>query len=379
VKAQAVWRRGMLGVLLACAIEAPVALAQPAQPDDASLPAALGGIRLDKRVRILTRDEQWVDGRYLGLRNDSLFVASGMEETGTAAADIRGLWTRERATWRGARVGGVVVGVAGGVVTPLFMYLLSQLCDTGTCDDDFGTGDYVAGALLGGLGGGLMGGLAGGLIGAAVPLWKLSYHATDATVGSPEAGELPESVVGIGPGAGDRPGDSEERIAVPLEDRQGGYGLCLGVMGGAADCAQGAVPYARAMLHVNVSPVWTLLPEVGFTLRNVRQTYAERCGSGDSAAWCKSSMSTSIRHIGLAARYSFGAGSRRPFVTGGVGGYIWNESFLGYHAGGGVALAADSRHPIEIELRWHAKLQRLVEDCPSQMVSATVGIMPATW
>jgi hypothetical protein len=336
---------------------------------------ALAGVEPGKYVRIEVGGAQRHEGHYLEVRNDSLCIAQGEWEIAVAARDVRALWTQERATRQGAIAGGITGGVTGAALGALLYALVTSICDTGDCPD-YSSGENVVAGLVGALAGGLSGGLAGGVIGAAIPRWVVRYRANEgATGGSADArGDASDE-------SGGRSGIAHargSRVPYRAEDRRGGYGLAMGSLSGASSCARNGAPYTRLMLHVNLTPRWTLVPEAGFTWRDLAQTSSTICGA-KSVSLCESSVSTFVRHLGLAARYSPNRGDTRPYLTVGAGGYAWNESFLGYNLGAGMMFAAKSDHPIELELRYHANLQRLVEECPSRLISLTAGVQVATW
>jgi hypothetical protein len=373
-----------LAVWIAAGLAAARASSEPAGEETtgglAAAPAtalrnALAEIEPGKYVRLEVGAGERLEGYYLEARNDSLCIAQDEWEVATALRDVRALWTRERATRTGAIAGGITGGVLGAAFGALAYALGTSLCDTGDCSD-YESGENVIWGLGGGLVGGLAGGLAGGVVGAAIPRWVVRYRTAEELTRGPEV-SIDERVADAGGSAGVEhkrqfPGSSRP------EHRRGGYGLGVGSMSGASDCTRNAAPYVRLMLHVNLSPRWTLVPEAGFTWGGIAQTATGVCAT-EPVVFCQYSMSTRVWHVGLAPRYSPFAGATRPYLTAGAGAYAWNESFLGYSAGVGTLLAAESRHPIELELRYHANLQRLVEECPSRLISLTASVQVATW
>lgn len=80
------------------------------------------------------------------------------------------LQTQGRATWTGAAVGAVVVGLGSAV-------LFSQLAGLACLDAEVNCrAPRLESALVGGLVGGAAGGVVGGLIGALIPRWQTIYR-----------------------------------------------------------------------------------------------------------------------------------------------------------------------------------------------------------
>jgi hypothetical protein len=315
-----------------------------------SLHDALTSVQPGTALRVSLEREE-VEGRLVSLQGDTLTLDVSGAQRRVPLAEARDVWRRMPATRQGAIVGGITGGILGAGLGALFYAVVTQGCDTGTCPDYSAAGNVLAG-LLGAAGGGAAGALAGGLIGSAVPAWSLCWASEGRSPVS-----APKFITQTGPR---------------------GFGFSFGVMAGAADCSRDGAPYTRFHLLVPVARRWTLVPEAGLTWVGLKQSSTYLCPGGYGAcAW--SSERTMVIHGGVAARYSFGRGPARPFLTGGLGGYRWNEGFIGYSLGCGMLLAATTKHPFEVDLRWHANIQRLVEPCPSRLLSLSLGWYPVTW
>jgi hypothetical protein len=144
----------------------PPAFAQTA--DTSRVGAVLGGACPGARVR-LYRDAGGPAQGICGPVTDARLV---VQEDGTTAAlpvtlaSVTYVFVEERATGRGARIGG---GIGAGTLMVMTYVVVRGLCEGGC------TGDLVVGLPLAALVGGGVGGLVGGGIGYLTKVWVRRY------------------------------------------------------------------------------------------------------------------------------------------------------------------------------------------------------------
>ncbi len=169
-----VWKKSRLLLAVVSALIPTVLLGQTPEGSRESSQEA-GGARLqavleqlvpDQRLRIETGDgEATVEGRYLGMEDDSLLLGTGARGVSMPTAEIERLWTRGRSTARGALVG----GGAGLVLGAVYGALISEV----TCAESSCTTLGLV-AAVGGVGA-ASGAALGALVGLAIPRWRLRF------------------------------------------------------------------------------------------------------------------------------------------------------------------------------------------------------------
>jgi hypothetical protein len=148
--------KSMIVAFLACTSILLVSHAN-AQPP----PESLLRLKPSANLRVETTSHQKIEGRFLRVTGDTLFLSARGEEPAVPLREMQGLWQRGRATKTGAIIVGAIVGtgfcvvVAGGGLNP----------DTRTHDSPVAA--FVIGAASGAL--------VGALIGAAIPKWHRRY------------------------------------------------------------------------------------------------------------------------------------------------------------------------------------------------------------
>jgi hypothetical protein len=120
------------------------------------------------RVRMSIRGGT-IEGRYLGLRLDTLVVETQDTAQLVPIGDVTGIWVKGRtkhATRRGAIWG---FGLGTGLAI-IFILRESDTCDYDCFDDPF-----VGGLLVGGIPGAILGSLVGTAVGAVRRPWRRLY------------------------------------------------------------------------------------------------------------------------------------------------------------------------------------------------------------
>ena len=111
-------------------------------------------------------------GRYQSSTTDSLLITNDMGESGVPIAAIDAIWVRGRATWKGAKIGGIVGGAAGTILG----ILVAVDCAKGVVSVGGGSGGCPLAIPVLGVVGAAAGGLVGAGLGTAFPKWHRRYR-----------------------------------------------------------------------------------------------------------------------------------------------------------------------------------------------------------
>ena len=136
---------------------------------DSGQAAAVRLINADAPVRLDASGLGRVQGRFIGSNSTSLTLSTGGgDSVQVPLADLERLWTRGRATRKGAligSVGGALLGIVGGL-------LISEVACNPTDGGDCTAAEVAAATgLLGGVGGAVL----GAWVGFAIPVWSLRF------------------------------------------------------------------------------------------------------------------------------------------------------------------------------------------------------------
>jgi hypothetical protein len=287
----------------------------------------------------------------------ALLTAAGSRRVDLARIDT--LWVMGRATMRGARVGALTGSIGLGLFAG-FVYVVGRsVCDTGTCDD-YDAGENVLITLYGAAIGAGAGALIGAGIGSAIPRWLVRYTA-------------PEPGAAGGPATG-CPDDQARAGAQGRTHGIGGLALHAGCAGGPTDCVTGRALYTSLGLMAEYKGPLSLGAEMGGLVPGLSRT------AGDPHDQYVSSQRNPLFHATGIARVRPGRHSARPYALAGMGFYSWGQQYLGYALGGGLHWCPPgAARDLEIEVRWHGNLQRLVEPCAPEFLSVSVGTRLARW
>lgn len=329
--------RRAAALLLPLLIAAPAFAAAPPAADFAAACAALpDGATL--RLRLL--DGTIVEGRAAGWDGVRLCLMRpdgvAAEGDGSVAA---ALWVRERQTVGGLKHGALIGGIAGGVGALGLVALFSSI------DDDGLDGGAAVTLLMMGLGGGAgVGALVGGIAGSSLPDWELLWAR---------------------PGWSAPPG----RSPADLQPSTGGLELLLGTSH-ADTGSERSGPACGLRWRSTLSPRWSAALEAAWYRAESARQYPV-----DPSV--PHAYEDDCRHAGALLQCDLATGNLRPYLVGGLGVYWWQENFLGYGWGGGLAGNLGRRAVWRLEWRRHGNLQRLVETEPG-LTSFLIGV-GRTW
>jgi hypothetical protein len=152
------------------ALAALLLLAAPAAaqaPDTTRAGAALAAVCPGARVRLYRDVGGSVQGTCGPVADARLTVRDGDFERAVMLSAVREVWVEERATRRGAMIGGAI---GAGVLMGAGYVTVTAMCEGGPCTDDLFL-VLPAGFLLGGAAGGLL----GGGIGFLTKVWDQHY------------------------------------------------------------------------------------------------------------------------------------------------------------------------------------------------------------
>jgi hypothetical protein len=155
--------RAFFAVLLLL-VAAPAAAQMP---DTTTVARVLADACPGARVRLYRDAGGPAQGTCGPVMDARLVVREDGREQPVPLASVREVWVEERATARGAMIGG---GIGAGVLMVFGYVVVRGLCDAGSCTDDL---VYVL--PLGALVGGTAGGLVGGGIGYLTKVWDRRY------------------------------------------------------------------------------------------------------------------------------------------------------------------------------------------------------------
>jgi hypothetical protein len=147
-------------------------LAAAGQPPSALL-LALDRIKPASRIRIAAPELGVLEGTLGSRSGQTLLLLSPSGAREVPIESVRTLWVRGRATGRGAKVGGITVGILGGVALPLLVAFACAVSEGGCHNDS--SERYVGAAVIGAAGGGAIGALVGAGVGAAFPKWHQRF------------------------------------------------------------------------------------------------------------------------------------------------------------------------------------------------------------
>jgi hypothetical protein len=283
-------------------------------PSDAE--SVLVSVRPGNSVRYHSRTHGRGEGQLLGVREGRVLLSGGFEHP---AGSVDSLWTRGRATKKGAVVGGIAGSVLGGAG---FAFL------SGFCDYDCSS---AAEAAIGGIVlGGLSGALFGGVLGAAIGKWTLRFP-TDGWQQVPLRGYHPaEPTLGA-------------TAVAPITDR--GIGTASASPGLAYIANTGPAVGGSASLLADLGAL-SLGPEVGYY------------GAGNGQ---------SVWNAGGAFRVLLPRAALQPYGVMDISYYSWNTSTtsngFGIGLGGGLLFRRPERRWFfGAEARFHSNVQRLDTD-----------------
>lgn len=176
---------------------------------DTTVAGVLATVQPGEVLRVDVRGGTAREGTFSGVEDGVLVLGSGATSARIPAGSVRGVWQPRRRTGRGAKIGGVIGGLAGLGVGALAGIIISV---EGSEDN---TGLVVAGMSLLGAGAGAgVGAGVGAITGAAVTGWKQIYPADGRT-----RPRLPR-VVSVAEGG---PADTATRAFPAPEQRAGGF------------------------------------------------------------------------------------------------------------------------------------------------------------
>ena len=136
---------------------------------------AIARLKPGNLIRVHAQNLGEIVGRYYSSTTDSLLISDDMGESGVPIAAIDAIWVRGRATWKGAKIGGLVVGAAG---TILGIAVALDCSERGYFDDGSAGVCLLAIPILG-VGGAIAGGLVGVGLGTAFTKWHRRYRSTN--------------------------------------------------------------------------------------------------------------------------------------------------------------------------------------------------------
>lgn len=146
----------------------PAVRAAPAQeaPDSAVSTRARLLLGLKEGVIRLHTAERGdpYEGTLVGVDRSDAVLDLGGRAVPVPLQDVESIWVYEQKAGKGALIGGLVLGSAGGLFTG---WLFSGLCDAADC-----SGAWADGAVLGFAVGGAVGAVVGGLFGLAASDWE---------------------------------------------------------------------------------------------------------------------------------------------------------------------------------------------------------------
>jgi len=155
----------VISVVGLATLASPLARAQEPDPLTPAQRASLALARLGagKRVRIATRDGEFVEGSVIATSSNLVTLRTDGTLMELPASRVDSLWVGGSHAGTGALIGGAVVGIGLGAGVQVF----SQ--GRKGCDPGCGARPFFKGLLIGGAGGALI----GWLIGAVLPKWQL--------------------------------------------------------------------------------------------------------------------------------------------------------------------------------------------------------------
>jgi len=130
---------------------------------------ALARLGAGQRVRIVTRDSEFVEGSVMAALPNLLRLRTDGTLMDLSASRVDSLWARGGShAGKGALIGGTVLGIGLGVLAQGFSHAEGG-CNEPRYGRGCGPAPFFEGLLIGGTAGALI----GGLIGAAFPRWQL--------------------------------------------------------------------------------------------------------------------------------------------------------------------------------------------------------------
>jgi len=156
----------LTGLVLAGLFPMP-GIAQVSAPDPFQKRSkAIARLKPGSLIRVHAQSLGEFVGRYHSSTTDSLLISNDMGESDLPIAAIDAIWVRGRATWKGAKIGGIVGGAAGTI---------AGIAAVSGCD---GAACSFALPILG-VGGVIVGGLVGAGLGAASTKWHRRFRSSD--------------------------------------------------------------------------------------------------------------------------------------------------------------------------------------------------------
>jgi hypothetical protein len=318
-------------LLVACAVVAVAAAAT----EPATFAGACAELPDGAPVRLARLDGATIEGLVAGWDGSRLQLvlpdgaAADCREDETAA-----LWVRQVRTVGGLKLGGLLGGAASGLGMAVLLAVFS------TADDD-GLGDAVGPLMLISVGAGAgIGALVGGIAGSSLPAWDLRWA---------------------------RPGWSAEpdRARAGSELHTGGLELLLGTASARGWPEQDGMA-SGLRWRATLTPRWSAALEIARFRAEPRHPFENDLSEHRD-------YSDDCRHAGALLQFNLTTDDLRPYLVGGLGGYWWDENFLGGCWGGG--LEGDvGRHAMgRLEYRRHGNIQRLVGSDPG-LESVQIGV-----
>lgn len=154
----------------------PSIASRPAQDPIQKRSKAIARLKPGNLVRVHAKSLGEIVGRYRSSTDDSLLISDGMGESSVPVVAIDAIWVRGRATWKGAKIGGIVGGAAGTILG----IALAAACNSyqgifgGRRSEPCPEVIPVLGIV-----GAAAGGLVGAGLGTASPKWHRRYRSPD--------------------------------------------------------------------------------------------------------------------------------------------------------------------------------------------------------
>lgn len=167
-------RREVIRVLTFVLLSPGSLVAQEISGGDARGTIRVGGVEIHEgsRIRLAAKGLDW-SGRAAPYGPDSILVGVADLYRPLAIHDIDSLWVGHRSAGKGAKIGAISLGLAGGITLGLAIGgVVGALCETDDCE---GVRAGILGGVITGAGSAIVGAGLGAAIGSAVTRWELVY------------------------------------------------------------------------------------------------------------------------------------------------------------------------------------------------------------
>jgi hypothetical protein len=98
--------------------------------------AKIARLEPNRGIRIWLPEGNRIDGRFIGSLRDTLIIATDTRTVRVPLNLVDVLWIRQRATAKGAKIGGISGTLVGAALGGLIAIFIQSDCDTGDCGGD---------------------------------------------------------------------------------------------------------------------------------------------------------------------------------------------------------------------------------------------------